>query len=173
MRKHPKVGVGAVVVSIMGVIASKVGPETGWLSPYYARIIFILSLIGILVGILIWVGLIPIPAIERGRKRKLEIIGGIEDCILEGTQLLAQTSNMTFAKARSIEPKLENWRKSVGEYLQKELYDEFTPWFKASHTAPDASFGELVRGCQSGLDILEDLLYRLNPSISHKEDSQN
>ena len=67
----------------------------------------------------------------------------------------------------------KNWRKSVGEYLQKELYDEFTSWFKAAHTAPDASLGELIRGCQRGLDMLEDLLHRLNRSISHKEGSQN
>lgn len=173
MQKHPKIGVGAVVVSIMGTIASQVGPETEWLSPHSARIILIISLIGLVVGVLIWVGKIPIPAIEHGRKRRLEIIGGLEDCILEGTELLAQTSNMSFGDAHSIEPKLENWRKSVDEYLQRELYDEFTSWFKASHTAPDASLGELISGCKRGLDMLEDLLYRLNSSISHKESSQN
>ncbi len=95
-----------------------------------------------------------ITALEVEAKKRSEIlgfIGGIENDIITGREILARVKNASFSDAQSIVDNLNKWRSLVGECLQRENRDVFASWFNATYTSPPMLLGELAKACERGL----------------------
>ncbi|MDP2719217.1 MAG: hypothetical protein Q8P44_05210 [Dehalococcoidia bacterium] len=111
--------------------------------------------------------------VEKEKRKAVHmIIGGIEHDICTG-KILMEKLRHSKGLDEYLVKEYHLWYSLVGEFLQKDQYSEYFPWFSVAYTQPGATLEKIVNACEAGVNQLLDIHRRLtNSSTLDKEGSQ-